>query len=211
MMQYDTLFNNPYERRRITYSHVWWDDAFTNDELKFIEELCEKENLEEGTLVGGHNNDETKKVRNSKIKFFYKNEENGFVFDKLNYVAQSLNNQFYNFNLNGYDSFQYTVYDSKEEGKYVWHMDTVMDGDVGTMQSQETRKLSLILLLSDPDIDFTGGELQLNLGREDIAKTVEMPRGRIVAFPSWMIHQVKPVLSGIRKSIVVWIEGPKFI
>lgn len=211
MMQYDTLFNNPYERRRITYSHVWWDDAFSNDELKLIEEMCEEQSLEEGTLVGKDNDDETRKIRKSKIKFFYKDAKNGFVFERLNYVAQSLNNQFYNFNLNGYDSFQYTVYDGEEEGKYAWHMDTIMDGDVGTMQSKETRKLTLILLLSDPDVDFKGGELQLNLGREDIAKTIEMPKGRIVAFPSFMIHQVKPVLSGIRKSIVVWVEGPKFI
>ena len=79
------------------------------------------------------------------------------------------------------------------------------------MQSQETRKLTLILLLSEPDVDFTGGELQINTGREEHAKTVEMLRGRIVAFPSFMIHQVKPVITGIRKSIVVWIEGPKFI
>ena len=79
------------------------------------------------------------------------------------------------------------------------------------MEKNDTRKLTMILLLSDPGVDFTGGELQLNLGAQEGAITVDLPKGRIVAFPSWMLHQVKPVLSGVRKSIVVWVEGPKFI
>ena len=211
-MQYDTIYNNPLQRRRVTYSHVWWDNAFTNEQLDMIENLCSESDLSDGTIVGEKDKDKTLSTRKSKIKFFIKNEQNSFVFDGFNYVAQALNNQYYNFNLNGYESFQYTVYNGDEEGSYYWHMDMILDHEVfNGMEKNDTRKLTMILLLSDPGTDFTGGELQLNLGCQERAITVDMPKGRIIAFPSWMLHQVKPVLSGVRKSIVVWVEGPKFI
>ena len=35
--------------------------------------------------------------------------------------------------------------------------------------------------------------------------------GRAVLFPSFLCHRVKPVTKGIRKSLVVWVVGPKFI
>lgn len=211
MLNYDTLYNNPVERRRITHPYVWWDNAFSNEQLNLIEEICDKEQLDDAVITGDEGVTEfSKSIRESKIKFIGRNEETDFIFTTLNYVAQSLNNQFYNFNLNGYKDFQYTVYDSEYKGKYRWHMDTILGGKLDSWES-ETRKLTMILLLSDNVTDFTGGELQLNLGSEAAAETIDINRGRIVAFPSFMIHQVKPVLTGTRKSIVVWIEGPKFI
>jgi PKHD-type hydroxylase len=39
---------------------------------------------------------------------------------------------------------------------------------------------------------------------------IEQKRGRIILFPSFFLHKVCPVTKGIRKSIVAWVEGPKF-
>lgn len=211
MMQYDSLFNNPVERRRVTYPFVWWDNGFTDEELITIEDICGKEPLERATTVGEKSEEDTNKIRKSKLKFFDRNDETDFIFSRFNYIGQSLNNQFYNFNLNGYKSFQYTVYDSKDEGNYGWHMDTILGSGLDETWKDETRKLTMVLLLSEPGVDFTGGEFQINLGNESNASTPDFFKGRVLAFPSFMIHQVKPVLTGIRKSIVVWIEGPKFI
>lgn len=216
MIKYDTLTNNAFERRRITYSHVWWDKAFTNEQLDDIVTFCDESELEDGITIGAEDVESIKKVRRSKVKFFNRdNPKSDFIFTTFNYVAMALNNQYYNFNLNGYDNFQYTVYDGNrdaaEQGKYSWHMDLIMNDTVYDSASRETRKLTLILLLSEPGVDFTGGEFQLNPGNQDNPVTVDLPRGRIVAFPSWMIHQVGTVTGGIRKSIVVWIEGPKFV
>lgn len=215
MVKYDTLINNTFERRRITYSHVWWDKAFTDEQLNDIVSICEEAELEDATTVGAESIESIKQIRRSKVKFFNREAKTDFIFTTFNFVAKSLNDQFYNFNLNGYEYFQYTVYDGDrdalEQGKYSWHMDLIMNNNVGDSASKETRKLTLVLLLSEPGVDFTGGEFQLNPGNQDNPITVDLPRGRIVAFPSWMIHQVKPVIEGIRKSIVIWVEGPKFI
>lgn len=212
MMQYDTIYNSPLTRRRVTYSHVWWDNAFTNEQLKNIETICEKSDLSDGVIFSDNGMNVDDSIRKSKINFHIKNEENSFIFDTFNYVAQSLNNQYYNFNLNGYESFQYTVYNGEEQGNYSWHMDLIMGNHVfNGMEKFETRKLTLVLLLSEPGVDFTGGELEMNERSEENPTTVNIQKGRIVAFPSWMMHRVKPVLKGVRKSVVVWIEGPKFI
>jgi PKHD-type hydroxylase len=71
------------------------------------------------------------------------------------------------------------------------------------------RKLSGVLLLSDPN-DFEGGEFQINIKGDEKPLTVEMKRGRMVLFPSFMLHRLKPVISVVRKTIVIWVEGPKW-
>jgi PKHD-type hydroxylase len=35
-------------------------------------------------------------------------------------------------------------------------------------------------------------------------------RGTVIAFPSYVLHRVTPIIAGTRKSLVVWITGPKF-
>ena len=40
--------------------------------------------------------------------------------------------------------------------------------------------------------------------------TIEMPLGRVVAFPSYVLHRITPVTLGVRRSLVAWISGPRF-
>jgi len=72
----------------------------------------------------------------------------------------------------------------------------------------ETRKLSMSLLLNEPGVDFEGGELQFQVGT--VPDTPDTPKGRIIAFPSFMLHRVAPLTRGVRRSLVVWVTGPKF-
>ena len=76
---------------------------------------------------------------------------------------------------------------------------------------EDTRKLSVVMMLNDPEKDFEGGEFQMNMSSEDKAETIHMRKGRIVFFPSFFIHRVTPVTKGIRRSLVIWVTGPKFI
>jgi PKHD-type hydroxylase len=101
------------------------------------------------------------------------------------------------------------VYSGEAGGFYDWHMDMIL-GDGYPDVDEATRKLSLSLLLSEPDADFTGGEFLFNDGRQETPLTASLRKGEVLAFPSWMIHKVAPVTWGTRKSIVVWVLGPKF-
>jgi PKHD-type hydroxylase len=209
-MVYNAVVNNPLVRRRVSYDHIYWDNAFSTEELCSIEKLCDTFELNKGTTFGSKTDEQLEKVRKSYVNFFNRYDETAWIFDRFNYVTDSVNRDYFGFNLNGYESIQYTVYKSDDQGKYDWHMDTDMYGSANGWE-RETRKLTIVMLLSEPVIDFSGGELQINRGKEEEAITLNMWKGRIVAFPSFMLHRVKPVYLGVRKSLVIWIEGPKFV
>jgi PKHD-type hydroxylase len=147
--------------------------------------------------------------RRSRVKFFDRAEYTFPIFDRMNNVIEEMNDRFYNFILNGYDAFQYTEYHHEEKGEYNFHMDTGF-GDRCGDEHFETRKLSVVMCLNRPGVNFEGGQFYMNTGNEKESFEVEMKRGRIIFFPSFLIHRVAPVTKGIRKSLVIWVTGPKF-
>lgn len=199
---YSTIYNDPWTRSQITHPFVTWDGAFSNEEIQTIVEYCDAIGTEQGVTFGATTPEDIEKHRVSNVKFHSRNNETAWIFDKLNFIVQAANEQFYNFHLNGYAQFQYTTYDSN--GRYDWHTDMSFGEKFGN--DAEPRKLSLSLALND---DFEGGEFQINNGKEETPLTVSMQKGRAVLFPSFMIHRVTPVTSGVRKSLVVWVVGPK--
>lgn len=204
---YKVLSNNPEERSNVTYSWAYWDNGFNDDELRRIEEICSSNGVEKATVVGTQDEQELEKIRKSKVHFYTKNENTSWIFDKFNSIITTINENYYNYNLNGYRDFQYTEYHASEDGKYDWHMDILH----GQITPNTTRKLSVVMCLSDPEKDFEGGEFEINVGNQNEPEKVIMKRGRIIFFPSYLIHRVNPVIRGIRKSIVIWVVGPKFI
>jgi len=204
---YKTIYNNPRERSQTTYSWAYWDGAFTDEELDLITNHCVSKGTESSTIIGSNKQEEVERVRVSQTHFHHRDNDTAWIFDRFNDIIVRLNEQFYGFNLNGYDAFQYTEYDSNKLGRYDWHMDT----QLGHNPLADTRKLSVVLNLTKPDEDYKGGQFQINLGMEEDAETVNIPRGRIIVFPSFVIHRVTPVIEGIRRSLVIWVTGPKFI
>jgi len=93
------------------------------------------------------------------------------------------------------------VYDEGEH--YNWHVDTIDE-----VQSGLIRKLSFTIQLSSPE-EYSGGELQfLDDGNHTFFAPKE--KGTIIIFDSRMRHRVRKVKSGTRKSIVGWVEGPRW-
>lgn len=212
-MRHQRIVNVSTERARVTYPWVYWDNAFTPDELERVIELCRAVKVEPGLTLGAKGkNRRSSKVRSSDIRWVYRSEGalgTAWFFDRINGVLDALNDRYYGFELNGFESMQYTEYPASKRGKYGWHMDMCLDRDHLPANMIQPRKLSMTMLLDDP-ASFKGGQFQINEGNEKEAKTVPFLRGRIVAFPSFMIHRVLPVTKGMRRSIVVWVEGPKF-
>ena len=210
-MKYPTISNAPLIRSNVTFPHCYWDDAFSELEISKLENYCNDLEKNDGKIF-----DDTKEGvafvnRKSKVAFISKIEhpELNWVFERFNTIITSLNNEFYNFNLNGYSSFQYTEYDAKYEGKYNYHIDMRIGGMGDISIGGETRKLSLVLFLSDPD-SYEGGQFSMKLSEDD-EFFIEQKKGKIILFPSFLLHKVHPITKGTRKSIVIWVEGPKFI
>lgn len=203
------LSNNPYRSSKITLPYLCIHDYFTDQELKHIEEISKVKALNKATIVSQQNglvvSDAPIRVSNNSFHLY--NEQNAWFFEKMNAAIESVNNSVYGFELYGYKDYQYTEYEGSENGKYGIHMDLIMT-EAKPADLLDTRKLSITLLLSEPEEDFTGGDFNIYEGASPTK--VEARKGTIIFFPSFMLHEVTSVTSGLRKSIVVWVEGPKF-
>lgn len=179
---------------------VWWENGFTEQELIWLQEQARQAN--QRAQVGGNpTGDDLAKIRRSQVSWLNKTPDTAWVFEKLGHIASSLNAQYYRFDLTGFgEAIQLTNYDQSEHGMYGWHVD--YGGKISP-----SRKLSLVLQLTDPS-QYEGGNLQVMTGGEP--QTVRKQRGLVAAFPSYVLHQVTPVTSGNRQSLVAWISGPAF-
>jgi PKHD-type hydroxylase len=75
------------------------------------------------------------------------------------------------------------------------------------MYNGATRKLSLVVQLTDPE-EYEGCELKINAGGEP--NIMRKDQGTVFAFPSYILHQVTPITKGTRHTLVCWIAGKNF-
>ncbi len=200
--------SNSTQSRKLLRSWMILDPVFSPAELTIIENYCKSLPLIAGGSPDGDkpNEKDEEKFRVSSVGFHSANDPKlKFVFEKFNGVFEYVNSMFYNFDINGYDYFQYAEYDAKESGRYNWHMDLGLDNL--SEDAYSTRKLSMSMLLNTPGVDFEGGDFQTFFAKE---LNVPLKRGQILIFPSFIVHRVKPVTKGIRKSLVIWVTGPGF-
>jgi len=213
MSNYSGVVNRPQIRANRISPWLWWDDAFTDDELNQICELSSK-NLEEAKVFMPNKEkpgapDIPKALpdkRTSEISFNYVDDDNRWIFERINSIINHVNFSEFHFDLNGYEMYQYAEYKAENSGHYVWHSDLHMNDHL----TPTMRKLSISLVLNEPGVDFEGGDFQFMRSTPENLETVEFKKGRIILFPSWLTHRVTPVTKGVRKSVVIWVLGPKF-
>ena len=189
------------ETRLSTLTFTAWADAFSREEIDRIVAYGDSLMPERLQLMGADRKPQAAdRLRITHTAWIEPNADTKWLFDRMQGVAQSLNDQTYQYDLRGFsENFQYTVYHGSEGGHYDWHVD---HGPLAV-----PRKLSMTVQLTDPS-EYQGCELQFCAGGDiDIAPR---ERGTVVAFPSYVLHRVTPVISGTRRSLVVWTTGPKF-
>jgi PKHD-type hydroxylase len=199
---YNQISNFPYQRAFAIQPFISSVD-FTPEEVARMNAMFSQDILTPAPLIEGRVNEN---ARISDVKFYYPEEDNFWIFEKLNFIIDSSNQHVWNFDLNGYDSFQYTEYRASQGGKYDFHTDIDYTG--GNSPDPQTRKLSLSLFLNEPGVDYEGGEFQMLVGSQPMS--IKQTAGGVLLFPSWVVHRVTPVTRGVRKSLVVWVTGPKF-
>ena len=177
---------------------AWWEGAFTEEELNWLQ--AKAKSAEQNAQVGGGSGGVVNtNVRRSQVSWLDNNPNTKWVFEKLAEVTSILNADHFRFDLTGFgESLQLTNYNQSENGMYGWHLD--YGGSI-------SRKLSLAIQLTDPS-EYEGGNLQIMTTGEP--QNMRKQRGLIVAFPSYVLHQVTPVTQGSRQSLVAWVSGPAF-
>ena len=170
-----------------------WQGAVSDQRIKRIIEHGENQVQQAATVMGGGVIDH----RRSEIAWLnddieLRNYLFGFAFEA---------NRHWGFHIHNDADIQYTKYKAEDQGHYGLHSDTDWFSPL-----QVTRKISITVQLSNPD-EYAGGDFEL----EGSSLPPDYKhRGTVLAFPSYLMHMVKPVTSGVRRSLVTWIEGPQW-
>jgi PKHD-type hydroxylase len=180
-------------------SVAYWENFLAPEEINLLLAQPEWLNMQDGVInTGGQAPVTDETIRKTKVAWLDTKPELETIWGKFASVTAEVNAQFFHFDLDGfYEPMQICLYEEQTLGHYDWHT------DVGP--GMANRKISVVVQLSDPS-DYTGGELNLNGGNGII--TAPKEKNTVIIFPSFVLHRVTPVLTGIRKSLVTWVAGP---
>lgn len=159
------------------------EDFFSPEECSEIQWIFP--GLTPGEVVG-----KKSAARKSRIAFATTTDHP--LIRRLRAQILSVNDRMFKFEIMGHESLQLAEYSQGEH--YDWHL------DLGPGANAK-RKLSASIQLTDPDT-YDGGDLEFWGGA-----VAERRQGTLVMFPSYMLHRVKPVTRGVRKSLVAWSFG----
>jgi|TARA_R110000851_G_scaffold4961_1_gene20751 PKHD-type hydroxylase len=147
------------------------------------------------TLEDGVITEKSGKVkRNSKVFFIKDNKICKEIFNIINETTV--------IQLTDIEPLQYSEYGVG--GEYGWHRDV----HEKPYPNGLVRKMSFSTILNN---DFEGGEFDIETKNPADKKrydTFDNKKHNTIIFPSHMWHRVRPVKSGVRKSIVGWVLGP---
>lgn len=183
-------------------SVAWWQDAFTFDEIEWIKALGARIGANASTIGGQENMTvaEADSIRRSDVAWIAPNTESQWLYERMGLIARNLNVDYFGFDLYGCEALQFTVY-STAGSHYDWHVD-----NLGASPDRPSRKLTLVVQLDDP-LSYEGGDLIVKGAHSQV---VPKAKGLVFAFPSWTLHKVTPVTSGLRRTLVMWATGPAF-
>jgi len=193
----------------LTHNYYYFKKVIPIKTCKKILKAGRKKLIKEATTFAGIN----KTKRDGKVTWI--NEK--WIYDIINPFIHAANKRAgWNFQWDWNESVQFTIY---EKGHYYgWHTDQGPDAIKHSNKNfhGKTRKLSLTLQLTDKT-KYEGGDFQfkwiqdnkeglLNTTTVDDAKDI----GTIIIFPSFIHHQVLPIIKGKRESLVNWSLGNPF-
>jgi len=140
-----------------------------------------------------------------------------WIFKEIHpYVVEANKNAGWNFEWHKSESCQFTLYTLNQF--YDWHADSDTPYEKGDDKGK-IRKISMTCQLTDGS-EYEGGELEFDFRnydphmRDESKHVVQckeiLPKGSIIVFPSHIYHRVKPVIAGVRYSLVAWHLGWPF-
>tara|TARA_B100001029_G_C14869329_1_gene343629 strand:- start:133 stop:684 length:552 start_codon:yes stop_codon:yes gene_type:complete len=172
---------------------------FSESSLEVVNNAIKiNENLFQKPLVG---NSSDPNLRKGNIKWI----KDPKLYRVLNDIVGVVNKNSWNLKITSGESMQYGIYNIGDH--YDWHNDQLL------IQDQLVRKVSMSLFLNDPD-EYDGGELDIdfkNPNDDPRYDTLKLDSGYAVFFESHLWHRVRPIKSGVRKSLVAWFSGPRYV
>ena len=181
-----------------------WPPQFTSKEIKtynkFIDYNYSKLEPKDGA-ASNSNGDRLKQERNTKliewrkIKPYFK-KVYGFAEEVITHEFGYLIHKISDERL-----INFATYTSKEKDYYNWHVDRSPEG--------KNFDIKGTLLINMSDTSYEGGQLRLFHQGPEVIEDFKRP-GSMILFDGFMSHEVMPFLKGTRKTIAIFITGPKW-
>jgi len=204
------LSNVPLWKQLFLTSRIVDHNVFTMEEVDYIVDYCSRLQLGKGQLFESNPDYSTREAFTAWID--QPSPETQWFYDRLNTTIEKHNDYCFNFELCGIPYIQYAEY--HQGGHHDFHMDVNFDQPAPSQFdwriNEYFRKLTIVILLTQPEVDFGGGEIHVNMSMERTPYDVPMGKGSVLLFPSWILHKVCPVTWGVRKTLTTWVLGPKF-
>jgi PKHD-type hydroxylase len=180
----------------------FWENLFDENKIKEINNIIdnnfdnfEPEQLGAKDLQGNKKKSSTVKIISfKKIKTYLDNFKNEFI--------KTANFEFgYNiFDIKDDTKLHFNLYFSLNKSKYDWHNDTSRSDLYDT-------KLTVLINLSL--MNYEGGQFELFNGEKYEIEKLNKP-GNAIMFKSHINHRVLPVTKGERRTLTIFLCGPKF-
>jgi PKHD-type hydroxylase len=180
------------------YYKSYFSPDYCNSIIEKTKDLTfQKANIGEDGLSSNNNH------RKSDVTWLYP-QDFPDLYNEMWNLERKTNNDWFDFDIDNLEYIQLARYNSNVQGEYKRHQDVFW-----VNENSRHRKLSAVIQLSDPDT-YSGGDLKFFDCAEYPNAEEIRHQGTIIFFPSFIFHQANPVTSGIRHSLAVWFEGPKF-
>lgn len=207
----------------MAFQSVWYETKLPEEVVAIIEKDLNNEfenSLLPAQTIGSDSPQKT--IRDSHICWVPEAHWiGGFIMNYVNIANRE--NFMYNLHHIDQHTMQYTNYNTGQY--YNWHADEDISSsyrrqataanqspgnellrDFANIETETVRKLSFSLLLND---NYEGGQFQF-LNENGQLYEVPNKAGTLVIFDSRTRHRVRPVKTGVRKSIVGWVVGPRW-
>ena len=183
-----------------TWNYYTWTEFFNKEECRLISEFIDnnwhrEEKKEDGAGVTGD-----KRRISSVTRIHYGHVKH--LISNLVERAYKITNAEFGFKTFGpydIDELLWNTYTSDDKDRYDWHFDE------SRVTTYSTKMTLLINLSPEP---YTGGEFQTYTYNEDNHPDYDKP-GSAIMFKSHFNHRVLPMTSGTRKTLALFLCGPR--
>lgn len=184
-------------------SYWFWNNIFSKKQCLEINNFIEKnyDTTEKFSSAATDINDN--KIKYCDVKLIYWKKVKHFLEDVLE-DCYLTNQEEYGFNIwRMYNSnyINYNTYTSENKSNYGWHIDN--------LDHKKNADIKFTVLINTSTEKYNGGELeQYSHGVHEVK---ELTPGSVVMMPSYVYHRVKPMISGERKTLALFLMGSKFV
>ena len=184
------------------YDFWYWKNIFNNKKIKEINNFIDNnfDNYQDEIEKAKDEKGVSKKLATVKVISFKKIKNYINDFKELFMESANLNFGYEIFNLGDFEKCNLNIYSSKNLGQYNWHIDN---------SRNDLYDIKLTVLINISKEKYEGGNFYIFNNYEFEVKELNTP-GNAIMFKSYLNHKVLPVLKGERRTLALFLKGPKF-